>query len=148
MTCIFIVPYFYQLPPDQRFLMNTTCPNNACIGNFISKVGNTEITFLFKLTVFTCSSNKKLMNKLIIFQLQDDFPGCTVSMNLSTSKAPTLEVVPNDILGHFEGDFVFYVNFPNKTTKYIFTSHVVCLQMSSIPKFIRISGRIIYFLFS
>ena len=78
----------------------------------------------------------------MIFQLQDNFPGCTVSMNLSTSKAPTLEVVPNGILGHFEGDFVFYVNFPNKTTKYIFTSHVVCLQMSSIPKFIRKSGRI------
>ena len=89
-----------------------------------------------------------MMNKLIIFQLQDDFPGCTVSMNLSTSKAPTLEVVPNDILGHFEGDFVFYVNFPNITTKYIFTSRVVCLQMSSIPKFIRISRRIKYFLLS
>ena len=76
-----------------------------------------------------------------MFQLQDDFPGCTVSIKMSTSKAPTLEVVPNDILGHFEGDFVFYVNFPNKTTTYIFTSHVVRLQICSKSNFTRKSGQ-------
>ncbi len=71
----------------------------------------------------TCSGNSHCIGNFIV-TLMDHIPNSVIHINMSTSIAPTLNIVNGKMFGKFQGFMTYFAKLPNNTIKYLFNTTV------------------------
>ena len=116
--------YFAKLPNNTiKYLFNTSVAANVSLTASVHGQNITATVTEITPEITTCSGDSHCIGNFIV-TLMDHIPNSVIHINMSTSIAPTLNIVNGKMFGKFKGFMTYFAKLPNNTIKYLFNTTV------------------------